>query len=53
MRTALIAGILATGTDIAAPTSQPERRAPTDPFQVAKNEADYRKTPARQEASAK
>jgi hypothetical protein len=36
-----------------APTSPPEWSAPTDPFRVAGSEAEFRKTLARQEASAK
>ena len=53
MRTALIAGLLAAGAAVAAPTSPPEWSAPTDPFRVAKGEADFRKDLSRQEASAK
>jgi len=37
MRTALIAGLLAAGAAVAAPTSPPEWSAPTDPFRVADN----------------
>ena len=37
MKTALIAGLLAAGAAVAAPTSPPEWSAPTDPFRVADN----------------
>jgi metallo-beta-lactamase class B len=37
MRTALIAGLMAAGAAVAAPSSPPEWSAPTDPFQVADN----------------
>lgn len=37
MRTALIAGLLAAGAAVAAPSSPPEWSAPTDPFRVADN----------------
>jgi hypothetical protein len=53
MRSALIAGLLSAGAAVAAPTSPPEWSAPTDPFRVADSEADFRRTLARQEASAK
>ncbi|MFM8374641.1 MAG: subclass B3 metallo-beta-lactamase, partial [Phenylobacterium sp.] len=37
MRLALIAGLLAAGAAVAAPTSPPEWSTPTDPFRVADN----------------
>ena len=37
MKTALLAGLLAAGAAVAAPTSPPEWSAPTDPFRVADN----------------
>ena len=37
MKTTLLAGLLAAGAAVAAPTSPPEGSAPTDPFRVADN----------------
>lgn len=37
MKTTLLAGLLAAGAAVAAPTSPPEWSAPTDPFRVADN----------------